>query len=186
MAEAFAAIEAIHYVLTKSGKEEKLKIVKLIYLADKYHLLRWGRTITNDDYYAMEHGTVGSLTLNVLCFDDLYLSTDELEFALRLLKKVGKHELSTKNEMAIDYEYLSETDKEAIDFIYKIFGNYDKYWLRDYTHRLSEWQKHEESLNAGSKREKIDINDLFNLSNDDFNINPEHVEDAKAIYFGQY
>ena len=40
MAEAFAAIEAIHYLLNKSNTEEKLKIVKLVYLADKYHLIK--------------------------------------------------------------------------------------------------------------------------------------------------
>lgn len=53
-------IEAIYYILSKLGKMDKLKLLKLVYLADKYHLIYYGRTITNDDYYAMKHGPIAS------------------------------------------------------------------------------------------------------------------------------
>src|SRR4051812_34811550 len=38
------------------------KLLKLMFLADKYHLVRYGRPITGDRYEAMNHGPVPSWT----------------------------------------------------------------------------------------------------------------------------
>ena len=77
MIETSKIIEALHYILHKIKIADKIKIIKLIYLADKYHLVRYGRTITNDDYYAMEYGPVGSTVKDVLEFDEFTLSHNE-------------------------------------------------------------------------------------------------------------
>jgi len=57
-----SVIETIIYILRKIKKADKIKIIKLVYLANKYHLAKYGRTITGDDYYAIEHGPVGTAT----------------------------------------------------------------------------------------------------------------------------
>jgi Protein of unknown function (DUF4065) len=44
----------------------KWRICKLLFLADKLHLLRYGRPITGDAYYAMKLGPVPTNVLNVL------------------------------------------------------------------------------------------------------------------------
>jgi len=43
-----------------------LKIAKLLYFADKRHLLRYGRPITGDTYFGMENGPVPSMAYDVL------------------------------------------------------------------------------------------------------------------------
>lgn len=44
-------VQAIHYLLKKTGKLSSARIAYLIYLSDIYHLGRYGRTITGDSYY---------------------------------------------------------------------------------------------------------------------------------------
>src|ERR1022692_3946393 len=54
--------------LAASGTRDltKYKIVKLLFLADKNHLVRYGRTITGDRICAMEYGLVPSVSLDAL------------------------------------------------------------------------------------------------------------------------
>ncbi len=43
-----------------------MKLIKLLYLADREALARWGRPITTDTYVAMKHGPVLSYILNLI------------------------------------------------------------------------------------------------------------------------
>src|SRR5437899_12988053 len=45
---------------------DKGKACKLLFLADKLHLVRYGRPITGDHYWALEHGPVPSTVLNLI------------------------------------------------------------------------------------------------------------------------
>ena len=59
---ACLAILAKHRV----SKLDKLKAVKLLYLADKYHLLKYGRPIINDTYVHLDNGPVPSKALDII------------------------------------------------------------------------------------------------------------------------
>lgn len=37
-----------------------MKALQLVYFADRYHLRKFGRPITNDEYFAMPYGPVAS------------------------------------------------------------------------------------------------------------------------------
>ena len=45
---------------------DKLKTAKLLYFADKEHLLKHGRPILGDVYFCMEHGPVPSYSKNII------------------------------------------------------------------------------------------------------------------------
>jgi uncharacterized phage-associated protein len=79
-------IESLYYILQKIGEADKIKLVKLIYLADKYHLIRYGRTITNDDSYAMEYGPVGTTLKDVLSYDSSNISEHEKKYFSELIE----------------------------------------------------------------------------------------------------
>jgi len=53
-------LQAVYYLSTKLGTIDKLHAIKYFYFADKYHLMKYSRMITNDTYYAMKMGPVAS------------------------------------------------------------------------------------------------------------------------------
>ena len=90
MIDTSKIIQAICYLLSKVNTADKLKLIKLLYLTDKYHIIRYARTVTNDEYWAMDYGPVGSIAKDILGFDPEFLSK-EFEYADKMLKKVDQH-----------------------------------------------------------------------------------------------
>src|SRR5262245_14308697 len=61
---------ALLYLAQKDLPEfDKGKACKLLFLADKLHLVRYGRPVTGDRYWALEHGPVPTRVLSL--FDDV-------------------------------------------------------------------------------------------------------------------
>src|SRR5437762_12295497 len=54
--ERKATQSAARLLELRGGRMSYLKLIKLLYLADRQALLRWGRPITTDRYFAMERG----------------------------------------------------------------------------------------------------------------------------------
>lgn len=187
MIDTSTVIEALYYILSKIDKADKIKLIKLIYLADKYHLIHYGRTITNDEYYAMEYGPVGSTVKDVLSFDSINLYQEELAYAEKLLEKVDSNTFIAK-ETDIELEMLSETDIEALNFVIEKFASMNQWKLKDYTHKYPEWYQHEYLFrNRRTKREKIDTSELFSLlDNDPIGMPENHIEESKKILTGNY
>lgn len=189
MTETSTIIEAIHYLLSKIGDADKIKIVKLIYLADKYHLLRYGRTLTNDTYFAMEYGPVGSTVKDVLSLNDFSLSKNEMEYALNLLEQINNNTFRKREAAEIyEYEMLSESDIEALDFVIEKFGNMTSWDLSEYTHKYPEWYRHEDMFKTSrTKRGQIHITELLStLENDPLGIDKEHVKESEKMLNGTY
>ncbi len=62
-----STLAAITFIASKDVPElTKYKLCKLLFLADKYHLVKYGRIITGDKYCALPHGPIPSRTLNIL------------------------------------------------------------------------------------------------------------------------
>lgn len=58
-------IEVILYIATRVKDPTLHRIFKIMYFADKVHLLKYGRFITGDQYIAMEYGPVPSLAYDI-------------------------------------------------------------------------------------------------------------------------
>jgi len=50
--------EVLLYILEKTGVVDYYHLMKILYLAERQHLAKWGERITIDDYYALPHGPV--------------------------------------------------------------------------------------------------------------------------------
>lgn len=158
------ATQILNYLAKRfEGKIDKLRAIKLIYLADKYHLRKYGRFVTGDQYVAMSYGPVQSGVKDIADLSD-FLGAQEKEYAFRFIQKEG-HDIKSINE--VDYEELSETDIEALEFVSKQFGNLAKFDLIELTHKGYEWKKHENELKLKS-RVDMDILDFFEDSADDY------------------
>lgn len=107
------AINAILYVAERVGsKKDMHKIFKTLYFADKYHLSRYGRTITGDDYIAMEHGPVPSRIDDIFkaVRGDSYFSAGELSKYFHFVNR-----FIIEPDIKSDVDYLSESDTECLD-----------------------------------------------------------------------
>jgi len=181
-------IESVYFLLEKLGSTDKLKLVKLMFLADKYHLIKYGRTITNDDYWAMEHGPVGSNIKDVLEYDnDLALSKDELEYAKKYFVKDGKNKfkINPKTKSNI-LRFLSETDIEALNVIVNNFGKMTTWSLRNFTHKYPEWKQYEDLFfNKDTKRERIQSVEIIStIPEDNFGFTASDISHAKEMLNG--
>ena len=178
--------QAIYYLLKNIGKCDELKIVKLIYLTDKYHLLKYARTVTNDSYFAMRMGPVGSTVKDVLCFNRTALSKQELKFINIFIKQDGEYDYQI-NEKASDNELdmLSETDFEALNFVIKQFGSWTKSQLIRYTHNYPEWKQYENLLKQKTLRGEIKTEEIMTTIDDIFPVTKENIEISRETVSGQ-
>jgi len=187
-----STVEAINYILKKLGKTDKLTIIKLLYLADKCHLVRLGRTITEDEYYAMNYGPVGSLAKDILTnYDDnITFSASESEYIKSLINPVDKYCFEYKN--GITEQFLSESDYNALDIVLNKYSNLSSDELIKITHNYPEWKQHESKLcdsKSETKRVRIKNEELLSLLSEDygiFNVDAAHVEMSKNILLGYY
>ena len=61
------ATQAAAFLLKiRGGRMSYLKLIKLLYLADRAALARWGRPITTDRHVSMNHGPVLSRVLDLV------------------------------------------------------------------------------------------------------------------------
>lgn len=189
MIETTTVIEALYYILRKIKKADKIKLVKLMYLADKYHLIHYGRTITNDDYYAMEHGPVGTTVKDVLSLDPFHMSSKAYKYAARLLEVINDKDFVANPDARVVFDMLSESDREALDFVAEKFGKMGPWKLRDYTHRYPEWYRYEDLFtNKLTKRERIKTKELLSTIKDDPLTIPskKHIKESEKIVTGNF
>jgi hypothetical protein len=137
---------------------DKYRAVKLLFLADREHLLRFGRPITGDDYSALKYGPTPNRVLNFL--DDLEKvanrgadpESDEVSELARCLAVTDKHYPTYHAKEAPDLDYLSETDLIALDYAVAEHGKKDFEQLRDFTHGLKAYR---DAWHPDASREKF-------------------------------
>lgn len=135
--EEKATEAAARLLMRESGRMNHMKLIKLLYLADRKALLSWGRPITFDWYVSMPHGPVLSFTLDKINSDP---ETTADSYWHRFISERQVHEVSLlKNEPA-SCDHLSPAEEKLLDSVYDEFGQMDQWKLRDYSHTLPEWR----------------------------------------------
>ncbi|HEY9585549.1 MAG TPA: Panacea domain-containing protein [Candidatus Paceibacterota bacterium] len=183
--------QAINYFARKKeGQINKMKAIKLIYLADRYHLRKYGRPVIGDAYWAMKLGPVGSYTLNVANLSEENLDRECLRYAREYLghpKNDSKNqEMLSKKE--VDMETFSQTDIEAFERIYQEFGDKDQFELaRVITHGYPEWSKFRKDIESGkTRRARMDYMDFFKNPTESgssvFDVDEEHLNLSKEAF----
>lgn len=180
------SVQAIDYLanMHKNSKFNKLSMLKLLFFAERYHLRKYGRMITDDTFFAMPMGPVASGAKDIL--DNV--GTLEDKYSHNLIKPITDYMYSSNKKLTEDdYDCLSETDKESLRFAYETFGYLSHSQLVNATHKYPEWKKFEREFALGeTRRENIDINDFFSdlISEDDPYkiISKEHVDLSREMF----
>jgi len=140
------ATQALNYfALKEGGCISRLKALKLIYFADRYHLRKYGRFITDDIYFAMRLGPVASNTADIAGATD-FMGKDESKYRSQFIAGKGKNDITSLDSP--DLMVFSESDIEALEFAWDSFGCLDKWDASDITHDYPEWLKHKNKLDA--------------------------------------
>ena len=143
------ATQAILWLLHRhGGSMDKLKLVKLLFYADREHLARYGRPIVGGQYWAMDLGPVsGELKTHV----DSATAEAALPFEGR-----GDYEFIAKEPPNEDE--LSESDMEILDEIYSQYSHIDSIKLSTMTHELNVYKKNKPERGS---RKPVSYEDFF-------------------------
>lgn len=143
------ATQALNFFAQKEGGTiNKMKALKLVYFADRYHLRKYGRPITKDDYWAMPLGPVPSGTRDISHLKDEYLDKREVSYAKEYIT-CTLYRLSSKKPVA--EVIFSDSDLEALNFAWTTFGKFNNFQLARVTHRYPEWDRHKDALKSNSR-----------------------------------
>jgi len=117
------------------GKMNHMKLIKLLYLADRRALLRWGRPITFDCYVAMPHGPVLSFTLDKINDSAPF---DGSSYWHRHISECTGHEVALL--AGVPNDQLSLAEEQLLDGVFAEFGGMSQREIRDYSRTLPEWR----------------------------------------------
>jgi uncharacterized phage-associated protein len=143
------AVQMLNLLAEKNGGQiNKMKAIKLVFFADRYHLRKYGRPITNDEYFAMDFGPVPSGSKDIAELSG-FLSESEMKYASEFIEMTDRY--TYKSISPANRKVFSQTDLDALSFAWDKFGQFDQYQLADITHDLPEWKKHENGLKYNSR-----------------------------------
>ena len=115
-----------------------LKLMKLLYLAERESLRLYGMPMSGDRLVAMPHGPVLSVTYDLMSgsFEATQGGWEEW------ISDRENHEVSLKKPVSPeDLDELSRADIEVLRSVWGEFGHMRRWEIRDYTHsHCPEWQ----------------------------------------------
>ncbi len=118
----------------RDGKMSILTLAKLMYLIDQASLLRWGWSMTGDDYASMPYGMVLSHT-----YDLSTRNSFPITYWRNFISEVSDNEVKLKADPIVDE--ISDAEMDLIDELYSQFGARGM-WELVYKvhHNLPEWK----------------------------------------------
>jgi uncharacterized phage-associated protein len=130
-------IQAVALLLQDDHVDQSsyLKLLKLLYIADRESLKETGRPITGDRAVAMEHGPVLSHLY------DLIKGEDSREEWTRFFRTDGSFRVQAVADPGTDK--LCKYEVEKLREVSTRYAECSRWQLRDETHKLPEWQKND-------------------------------------------
>lgn len=184
---ASKTVNVLGYFAKKQGGEAMncMKAYKLIWLADRYHLRQYGRTITGDRYFAMQRGLVPSDTKNIVEGENpRHIIVEGLN---RTAIQHDKGSFSYRFVSDIDQDVFSESDREVLELIWKTYGKMDQWQLSELSHKAPEWKEYEALLKEGGEKKSypVDFDFFFENFDDGYGLfsDPEEKMMATKQYY---
>jgi uncharacterized phage-associated protein len=147
------AAQAAAYVLKEcGGRLEYIKLIKLLYLADRKVFAKLGRTITGDKLVSMEYGPVLSFVYELISSGPP--RGRQSEWFQHVSPSEGYFVRLESN--ADDLDELSAFELSVLNAVIKNYGPMDKWDLIDNVmHKLPEWH------DPGSSSSDIDPEEIL-------------------------
>ena len=116
-------LQVILYVANKVDRKDIHQVFKMLYFADREHLLKYGRTITGDTYVKMNNGPVPSKIYDIIKTargDSAFSFVQEISKKIKECFAVNGRDIVPFNPANLDY--LSKTDIVEIDNAVSKYG----------------------------------------------------------------
>jgi uncharacterized phage-associated protein len=133
-------VELLLYLAHKKPGSDKYQAVKFFYLADREHLVRHGRPITFETYYALPYGPVASKAKELLEQDRWTMKAagiSSLPFETETVQRKGPVSdllLIGKPLREVDFDLFSKSDIRVFDEVLQQYGHLSFQQLFDLTH----------------------------------------------------
>jgi uncharacterized phage-associated protein len=127
----------LHLAHVRPGAD-KYQAVKFFYLADREHLIRYGRPISFDIYYALSYGPVASNALDLLNKKARDLP---FETSIKRLPSDSETVVIGKPKRAVNRELFSKSDLMIFDEVINKYGKLTFDQLYDLTHEHMAYKK---------------------------------------------
>jgi len=130
-------VQALAFFASRGVNDlDTLKAVKLLYFADRQHLLKYGRPILGDDYYCMKNGPIPTNALGQI--QDALSSSptgdhDPLFDEYFGVDRTHQHARFTLKKEP-DLDVFSATDVEVLESVLEAYGDKSAWKLRELTH----------------------------------------------------
>jgi uncharacterized phage-associated protein len=158
--EAKATQAAARLLRSRGGTMSYMKLIKLLYLADREALACWGRPITTDNYVSMDKGPVLSHVLDRINEGP---APGDPSYWVQHITPSGNYEVTLTDDPSGDL--LSEAEDELLDSVFKAHGHLSRWQIVELVHTLPEWHDPEGGAIPISY---VDILEAFNK-------NPEQI-----------
>lgn len=124
------------------GTMNYMKLIKLLYVADRRALLRWGRPITFARAFSMRHGPVLSEVLDLI---NEGTHPGEKSVWGRAVSSPFKYEVRLNEECPADD--LSDAEESVLNEVFGEYNRFDPWALVDELHKtIPEWQETESAI----------------------------------------
>jgi uncharacterized phage-associated protein len=128
---------AARFLKLAGGRMNYMKLIKLLYLADRGALLGWGRPVSGDKYFLMKLGPVLSEVHDLIT--EVPRPGEEV-FWRAHISPPSNYEVELKAEAGDDE--LSTAEEKLMDEIFAAYGRYEPFDLVDLLHKtLPEWKE---------------------------------------------
>ncbi len=151
-----------------------LKLIKLLYLADREALSRWGRPITTDHYVSMKEGPVVSNIYHLIGSEPL--PNDESVWH-KHIRTVSNWDVELVSDPSNDE--LSQAEEDLLNEIFQAHGHKNRWELVEETHKLPEWK------NPGTSSIPITYREILKAVNKNDAEVSASLEELKAMVAAQ-
>lgn len=163
-------IQAVAYLLRRESSREMnyMRLIKILYIADRESIRKTGRPITGDLAAAMKQGPVLSEILDLI--KGTHLRSPEWakfikreEYKIRLVEEPG-------------VANLSRFEIETLERVAEKYRSSDEWVMVELTHKFPEWQKNKP---PGNSMRRIPFGDVLEAVGRSADL-PKIEEDAKV------
>lgn len=134
--EAKATQAAGLLLALRGGTMSYMKLIKLLYLADREALLRWDRPITTDRWVSMDNGPVVSRIYGLIREEPAPGVPGEWA---RHIQASDRYDVSLIEP--VDDDELSSAEVKLLRQIFALHGHKNRWELVSHCHELPEWRR---------------------------------------------